>query len=234
MNVVGFVPSKLHSQRLPRKNVRPLGGVPLINYALDTLARAAGVEDVIVYASDDEVMRHVVVDGCRLVRRPVELDRDSATVQDFVNGFIADVDPDVIVLLHATSPFIRAETVERCVADVVGGRHRSAFAALEVRRFAWFAGAPLNYRLDQPTPRTQDLAPVLVEQSGCYVFTRALFDATQRRIDNDPSVRVIDELEGHDIDTPIEFAVAEALLQLVPWARAAAERLAQRRAGTAI
>lgn len=223
--VVGFVPSKLNSQRLPRKNVRPLGGVPLLNYAIDTLTHAPGVDDVVVYASEAEVMQYVHAPGCRYVQRPVALDADEASVQDFVNAFIADVTPDVIVLLHATSPFIRVETVQRCIDEVVSGRHHSAFVALQLRRFAWYGGAPLNYRLDRPTPRTQNLLPVLIEQSGCYVFTRELFTTTQRRIADDPYICVVDELEGHDIDTAIEFEMAEALLPLAPSAQQARQRL---------
>ena len=44
MKVVGFVPSKLNSQRLLRKNVRILAGRPLVNYCLSTLAMS-GVDD---------------------------------------------------------------------------------------------------------------------------------------------------------------------------------------------
>jgi CMP-N-acetylneuraminic acid synthetase len=213
--IVGFVPSKLNSQRLPRKNVRELGGVPLINYALRTLHAARYVSETVVYASNDEVMRYVVSDvDCRFVRRADALDRHDALVQDFVGAFIEDVDPDVVVLLHATSPFIRALTVDTCIDAVRSGRHSSAFAAIEARRFTWFDGAPLNYRLDQPTPRTQDLAPVLMEQSGLYVFTRELFESTGARVGPDPYIQLVDAVEGHDIDTEVEFDVAEALLSL--------------------
>jgi CMP-N-acetylneuraminic acid synthetase len=72
----------------------------------------------------------------------------------------------------------------------------------------------LNYRLDQPTPRTQDLAPVLMEQSGLYVFTRELFESTGARVGPDPYIQLVDAVEGHDIDTEVEFDVAEALLSL--------------------
>jgi CMP-N-acetylneuraminic acid synthetase len=95
---------------------------------------------------------------------------------------------------------------------VTSGRHESAFAALEFQRFAWFRGAPLNYALDQPTPRTQDLEPVLVEQSGLYVFTSDLFRRTKRRIADHPYIHVVDAAEGHDIDTAEEFELAELLL----------------------
>ena len=58
MKVVGFVPSKLNSQRLLRKNVRILAGRPLVNYCLSTLAMS-GVDDTVVYASDPEILQYV-------------------------------------------------------------------------------------------------------------------------------------------------------------------------------
>lgn len=215
MKVVGFVPSKLNSQRLPRKNVLQLGGVPLVNYPIAALA-GAGVDDVVLYAADPEVVDYIDdANPYRYVQRPEWLDTDEAKVQDFVGSFLRDVACDVVVLLHITSPFIGAATIRACVEAVTSGRHESAFAALEVHRFAWFEGRPLNYSLAGPTPRTQDLEPVLVEQSGLYVFTRELFERTQRRVADDPYIHVVDAIEGHDIDDPTEFAIAEALLALL-------------------
>jgi CMP-N-acetylneuraminic acid synthetase len=214
MRVVGFVPSKLNSQRLPAKNIRPLGGLPLINWALATLNATSRIDEIVIYASDDEVMGHVDATlTCRFLERPANLDRDDATAEDFIAGFLAQEPCDVVVLLHATSPFIRPETVMRCLETVVEGRHQAAFAALALQRFCWYEERPLNYRLDEPTPRTQDLPPVLAEQSGLYVFTRELFEATRSRVSLDASIEVIDEIEGHDIDTPFDFKMAELLLQ---------------------
>lgn len=212
MKVVGFVPSKLNSQRLLRKNVRPLGGRPLVNYCLDTLA-ASGVDETVIYASDDEILAFVEPGiPHRFVQRPAWLDTDAAKVQDFVSKFLDDVSCDVVVLLHITSPFISPSTVRACIDAVASGQNESAFAALEFQRFAWFKGIPLNYELDAPTPRTQDLEPVLVEQSGLYVFTAELFRRTQRRIADRPYIHVVDPIEGHDIDTAEEFELAELLL----------------------
>jgi CMP-N-acetylneuraminic acid synthetase len=213
-SVVGFVPSKLNSQRLPRKNVLPLGGRPLVNWVLGTLDMAK-VDESVIYAADDEITRFVEPDiDYRFVQRPAWLDTDEAKVQDFVGSFLDDVEGDVVVLLHITSPFITPATVDACVDAVVSGEHESAFAALEMQRFAWFRGEPLNYRLDLPTPRTQDLDPVLVEQSGLYVFTRDLFRRTGRRIADRPYIHPIDPLEGHDIDTAEEFELAEMIASL--------------------
>ena len=212
MRVVGFIPSKLNSQRLLRKNVKPLGGRPLVNFVLDTLSRTQTDENVI-YASSEEIEQYIETSlPFRFVQRPAWLDEDGAKVQDFVGGFLSQVPCDVVVLLHITSPFISVGTVDACIEAVTSGRHESAFAALEFQRFAWFRGETLNYSLDEPTPRTQDLEPVLVEQSGLYVFTRELFERTGRRIADHPYIHTVDQFEGHDIDTAEEFELAEAML----------------------
>ena len=205
---VAFVPSKLNSQRVPRKNVRPVGGRPLVNWVLDTLSRTSVVESV-VYAVDDEICHYIEPElPYRFVPRPAHLDTDEAKVQDFVGAFLDDVDVEIVVLLHITSPFMSVATVEACIEAVRSGEHDSAFAALEMQRFAWFRGSPLNYDLDQPTPRTQDLDPVLFEQSGLYVFTRQLFESTGRRIGSRPYIHPVGTVEGHDIDTEEELELA--------------------------
>lgn len=208
MKVLGFVPSKLNSERLPRKNVLPLAGRPLVNWALSTLAKSLA-EQTIVYAADDEILSYIEPElPFRFVQRPRSLDSSTAQVEDFVSAFLEDVQCDVVVLLHITAPFISVATVDACIEAVTSGRHESAFAALELQRFAWFRNKPLNYDLNGPTPRTQDLEPVLVEQSGLYVFTRELFERSRRRISEDPYIHRVDWIEGHDIDTPEEFKLA--------------------------
>ena len=220
--VVGFVPSKLNSQRVPRKNVLELGGRPLVNWALQTLARTA-VDETVLYAADDEICSFID-EGVpyRYVQRPARLDTDAAKVQDFVSAFLDDIDCDVVVLLHITAPFIAPSTVDACIGAVVSGTHDSAFAALELQRFAWFRGQRLNYPADQPTPRTQDLEPVVVEQSGLYVFRRDLFESSARRIGDRPYIHLVDEIEGHDIDTWEDLQVARLLAGHVDESRSSA------------
>lgn len=188
----------------------------MINHALRTLASVSFIEETVVYASDDEVMRHVdaTIENVRFVRRASRLDSDETSAQDFIRGFLNEVPADIVVLLHATSPFISATTVARCVDAVAAGSHDSAFAALEMQRFAWFRGSPLNYKPSESIPRTQDLEPVTVEQSGLYVFTRTLFEKEERRIGDTPLIAIVDEIEGHDIDTLAEFRLAECLMEI--------------------
>jgi CMP-N-acetylneuraminic acid synthetase len=214
MRIAGFVPSKLNSERVPEKNIKALAGVPLVNYVLRTLNQVKSVDESIIFASEPRITEYIEKGlRYRFVRRPEYLDTQKAKVQDFISEFLKADNADIVVLLHITSPFIKPETVEDCVSRVASGEYDSAFAAVALKKFCWFKGKPLNYSLENPTPRTQDLEPVVVEQSGLYVFKRTLFEQHQQRLSAKAYIRTIDECEAHDIDTPEDFAMAELILK---------------------
>ena len=214
MRIVGFVPSKLNSERLPGKNVLPLGGVPLVNYGLRTLNKVELIDDIVIFASEPSITKYIE-DGLKytFLERPVYLDSNEAKVQDFVGEFLRRDKAEIIVLYHITSPFIKPETVSECVEKVLSGEHDCAFTAQVFRKFAWFGGKPLNYSLEEAIPRTQDLEPVIFEQSGFYVFKREVFEKEAQRVTSNPYIKFVDRFEGHDIDTGEDLRFAEFILE---------------------
>ncbi|MBN2057339.1 MAG: acylneuraminate cytidylyltransferase family protein [Candidatus Saganbacteria bacterium] len=213
MKVAGFIPSRLNSERVPQKNIKELGGIPLINYSLRVLNKVKGIDEAVVFASEPSICDHIEDDlEYTYLKRPASLDTAQTTIQDIISEFLKLNDADIIVLLHVTSPFLKPETVSECLAKVLSGEYDSAFTAYSFKKFAWFKGKPLNYSLDKPTPRTQDIEPIITEQSSLYVFKRDFFLKTKRRIGNKPYIRSIDHFEGHDIDTPEDFEIAELIV----------------------
>ena len=76
-----------------------------------------------------------------------------------------------MILAHATSPFIKSDSISKGVRAVVSGDYDSAFAAERIQTFAWFEGHPLNYSLND-VPRTQDIEPVWIETSAFLYFSQ--------------------------------------------------------------
>ncbi|MBI5888769.1 MAG: acylneuraminate cytidylyltransferase family protein [Deltaproteobacteria bacterium] len=213
MRTVGFIPSKLNSERVPLKNIKDLGGIPLINYTVCTLNKVAAVDEIVIFASEPSICDYVQHGlKYKFIQRPACLDTQEATIQDIIREFLKRDSADTVVLMHCTSPFLKSATIADCVEKVNSGRYESAFTANEIKKFCWFKGNPLNYSLSKPTPRTQDIAPVIVEQSSLYVFKREVFEKTGQRISDRPYVKAIDHFEGHDIDTPEDFRVAELIV----------------------
>jgi CMP-N-acetylneuraminic acid synthetase len=210
MKIVAFTPSRLNSQRVPQKNIKILGGIPLVNYALQTICKVELIDDVVVFASEPSICGYIK-DGIkyRYLERPSFLDTQEAKVQDLIGEFLKVSDVDIVVMFHITSPFLRAETVEECLEKVSHGIHDSAFTAFMVGGKCWFKGKPLNFSFERKS--LERIEPVIVEHS-LYIFKREVFERTGQRISDNPYIKIIDNFEGHDIDTPEDFRIAELIV----------------------
>ena len=210
MKVVAFVPIRLNSKRVVGKNLKMLGDKPLLQYVLDTLAGTATIDEVYVYCSNEEIIP-LLPQGVKFLKRDESLDRDETLGQEIYDAFTRDVDADVYILAHTTSPFIKAATIENAVKQVTEGGYDSAFSAQKVQTFAWYKGAPLNYALKQ-IPRTQTIEPVYFETSAFYIFRKEVWTVAHQRIGENPYMAIVDPIEGIDIDNPEDFEFATKVL----------------------
>jgi len=214
MNVEALVPLKLNSQRLPKKNLLPLGNKPLFSWVVKAIMESGVADRISLFSSTRDFFDTLTLKDDRIlwVQRAASLDGDETSITEVIRAFCLQSTADIIVLAHATSPFLRPSTIRECVEAVTSGEFDSAFAAVRMQKFSWFHGQPVNYSLDEPLPRTQDLEPLFVEQSGLYVFSRQNFLATNQRIGFHPKIVEVDSLESVDIDEPNDLELAEVLV----------------------
>ena len=210
MKVVAFVPIRLNSKRVVGKNLKMLGGKPLMQYILETLVKVNNIDEVYVYCSSEEVIPYLP-QGVKFLKRSTALDGDETLGKEIYEAFVKDVDADVYMLAHTTSPFIKAGTIENAIDKVVNGGHDSSFSAQKIQTFTWFNGKPLNYSL-KDIPRTQTIEPIYVETSAFYIFRREVWTEMGQRIGNTPHMAIIDQIEGIDIDYPEDFEFASKVV----------------------
>lgn len=210
MKVVAFVPIRLNSKRVVGKNLKLLGGKPLLQHILETLTKTTTIDEVYVYCSREEIKPYLP-EGVKFLKRSETLDRDETLGKEIYEAFIKEVDADVYILAHTTSPFIKAATIDNAVKQVTEGGHDSAFSAQKVQTFCWYDGKPLNYDLKE-IPRTQTIEPVYFETSAFYIFRKEVWTVQRQRIGNNPYIAITDPIEGVDIDNPEDFEFAQKVL----------------------
>lgn len=212
MKTVAFVPIRLNSKRVKGKNLKLLGNKPLLRYILDTLVEVKNIDEIYVYSSSDEILPFLP-EGVKWLKRPEELDSDSTLGKDIYEAFINEIDADIYLLAHTTSPFIKAQTIESSIDKIISGEYDSAFSAEKIQTFAWYNDKPLNYTLDN-IPRTQTIEPVYVETSAFFIFKKEIWTEHHQRIGFKPYKALIDKIEGIDIDWPEDFEFAEKVLTI--------------------
>lgn len=179
-------------------------------YLLESLAAARNIDKVYVYCSNPAIVEYLP-EGVEWLQRDERLDQNTTLGEEIYDAFTREVEADIYILAHATSPFIRTTTIEQAVRSVESGEYDSAFSAERVQTFAWWQGRPLNYSL-QHVPRTQDLEPLYVETSAFFVFRAEVWREQHRRIGQKPYMAVTDRIESMDIDDPDDFLLAEAIV----------------------
>lgn len=206
MKTVALVPIKLNSQRLPKKNILPIQGKPMCYHVVNSLIQVKEIDEVYVYCSDEEVTNYIP-EKAKFLRRDKLLDGDMVKGFDIYRAFINEINADVYVLAHTTSPFIKPDTIENALSHVLCGECDSAFSAEKIQTFAWYKGKTINYNLND-VPRTQDMEPIWVETSAFYIFKKEIFTIHNRRIGYQPYIQEVSGLEAVDIDTKEDYEFA--------------------------
>lgn len=207
MKVVAFLPIKLNSQRVPKKNIRQLAGHPMCWYLTNTLLQVDGIDEVYVYCSSDEVISYVPREAIFL-KREKYFDGDNIKSFELIGDFISQIDADIYVFANTTSPFLHYKSVENALNKVISGDYDSALTVRKEKTFARYKGKPINYNIND-IPKTQDIEPVYIETSGFYIFEKNVFTKNHRRVGFNPYLQEVDMIESIDIDTEEDFRFAE-------------------------
>lgn len=210
MKVVAFVPIKMNNERTPGKNTKCFDdGTPLIQCILKSLKKVPEIDEIYVYCSNDKI-KDYLIDGVKYLKRSETLDTPEATSQDIIDSFIKEVDADIYVLSHATSPFVKEDKFSICINKVINEDYDSAFTAEKLQNLLWSENKPLNFNAEN-IPRTQDLTPIYNEVSAAYVFKKETFKNLHRRIGLNPYICEVSAVEATDIDYPEDFEIANVL-----------------------
>jgi N-acylneuraminate cytidylyltransferase/CMP-N,N'-diacetyllegionaminic acid synthase len=222
-----LVPARGGSKSIPLKNIKLLGGRPLLHYAL-TAAQSSGVVDRTCVDTDDERIANVArAEGAETpYLRPTELARDDTpsidVVEHALRWFEANEDyrPEYVLLLQPTEPFVRAEHIRDALALLLKRGADSAITVVQVPRNhhpyhvrtltdGWLDFAEEDAHYAHPT-RQDD--PPRWAFANLYWFRRDAFLET-RRVETGHRVGLpVDTLAALDINTPEDWAIAEAVL----------------------
>jgi CMP-N-acetylneuraminic acid synthetase len=215
MSVVGLIPMKGHSERVPGKNLRMIAGRPLFHWVTETLLTAQSIDEVIVDTDSDEIEAAVREAFPEVIvhRRPEHLHGDMVPMHDVVAEVAKSAGYNHLLQTHSTNPLLRASTVDAAVAAFLEpGSHDSLMSVTALQTRFYFAdGRPVNH---DPfvLARTQDLEPIYEENSNIYIAPRQRIIETGRRIGSRPKLFPMPRDEAIDIDEELDFLVAEFLL----------------------
>jgi CMP-N,N'-diacetyllegionaminic acid synthase len=226
LQCIAIIPARGGSKGLPGKNIRLLGGKPLIAYTIEAALAAHSIQRTLVSTDSVDIAQVARQYGAEVpFLRPTELARDDTPTLPVMQHVIKQletqegVNPEVIILLQATSPLRGAEDIDRAVimlkqtqADSVvslcAAEHHPAWIKRveDGRVFPFLENAP-EYT------RRQDLPPVYRFNGAIYVTRRRILLEENRILGRDTRALIMDAESSLDIDSLLDLKLAELVVQ---------------------
>ena len=184
MNVLGIIPARGGSKGVPRKNIKLLGGKPLLAHTIESALGAKLLTRTILSTEDEEIADVGMRWGVEVpFFRPKELSKDESPTFPVVKHALEMLDRDrqffdAICLLQPTNPLRRSVDIDRCIALLEETTADSVISVLKIPaeynpHWAYRKCEDGRLRLfsgeTEPIPRRQDLPPALHREGSIYV-----------------------------------------------------------------
>jgi len=226
--VLGLIPARGGSKGVPRKNLRPLGGVPLVVRSIQTGLRCRSITDLCVSTDDEEIAAVCSEAGAKVpFLRPAELATDEAPTLPTMQHALAEMEKltgktyDYLVLLEPTSPFRIENDVEGALSalrdsdadSIVGVTQLASQHPIFTKKIE--DGVLLPFVMPEPEgTRRQDAKPPAYCRNGAIYVFRTERTTRRGRLYGDKVLPwVMPDERSVNIDREVDFLVAESLIE---------------------
>ena len=219
MKTIAFIPARGGSKSIPRKNIRPLGGRPLLHWSMQAAEDCPDIDRVYVSSDSAQILecaRSFPGNKTEAVVRPAKLATDTATTESALLHFAQETEFDRVVLLQATSPLTTAADIGGALKTMDALHADSLLSVTHEHRFRWrLDGAFVRAENYDPQlrPRRQDWGGELIENGAFYVSGRSGLLATGCRLNGKVAHWVMPGRTAVEIDRPEDWEILESFVR---------------------
>jgi len=223
MNCIAVIPARGGSKGIPKKNLQPLAGKPMVAHSIAAALTTPSIKRVFVSTDDAEIAAVSREYEAEVILRPSEISGDSATSESALLHALDHLErtegylPDVIVFLQCTSPLTLAEDIEGTIQALIQNQADSALSVSPFHYFLWGydkGGEVVAINHDKYfRPRRQDRDPQYVETGAVYVMRVEGFKAAKHRFFGKIAMYEMPLERRLEIDDPVDLQIAEVLMK---------------------
>lgn len=210
-----ILPVKFNSERVPGKNFRTFVDRPLYAHIIQELTNVARISKIVINSDAPISSFTHDIENLKVEHsaRPKHLIGEKVSMNAIIEYEVNRRDDEYFFMTHTTNPLLSSQTINRML-DAFELRKNTYDSVVSVTkyygRFFDKTGNPLNHN-PADLVRTQDLDPVLFENSCGYVFSKSSFNKSKSRIGERPLYFATPKLESIDIDDEDDWVIANAI-----------------------
>jgi CMP-N-acetylneuraminic acid synthetase len=211
--ITAIVPVRKGSERVPNKNIRPFQGESLLAIKLKALNSCNRLSGILVSSDCDEMLKISKIYGASLEKREPYYASSGCSNSEF-HRYIASIAPtESFVVTPVTAPLVRPETIDTCIALFLNSCQTADSLVTTTCLKSYIVdsiGQAVNFSRGNLC-RTQDLPEYREINYNICVTKRSTVEEYGNFVGNNAIFFDLNELESIDIDTLLDFEVAEFL-----------------------
>ena len=224
--IISIIPARGGSKRLPRKNILPLAGKPVIAYSIEQSLNSKYIDRTIVSTEDKEIAEISKKYGAEVIERPKELATDEATTLVVLQHVLSVLkeqgyNPDVVVMLQPTSPLRKISQIDESIKKLIESNANAVVSVSGLHvGYKWLLGikdSKLHFIFDNDLKKTR-----YQEQEKAYELNGAIYTYVTEIIEKSKMYNfnencfplVMDKITSMQIDKKIDLKLISTYMKL--------------------
>jgi len=228
MTAIAFIFARGGSKGVPGKNIKKLGNKPLIAWSIEQAKAVKKIDRVIVSTDSNEIAKVAIQYGAEVpFLRPAELAQDDSpewSAWRHALTYLLENEgklPEIMVSVPTTAPLRATEDIENCINHYISGKFDIVLAVTEANRSPYFNMVSIaengqaklvientgKYTRRQDVPEVFDITTVAYVVNPNFVLSKISIFEGSVGVVRVPKERAL------DIDTELDFRIAECLIQ---------------------
>ncbi len=227
MKVLAVIPARGGSKGIPRKNIHLLAGKPLITYTIEAALQSQYRLRVVVSTEDEKIAEVAQAAGAEVpFLRPAELARDDTPTFPVIQHALQwleqhdDYQPELVVLLQPTSPLRGSEHIDQALELILSSEADSVVSLCEAEHSPYWMkkvdaeGRVSPFIVTEGEYTQRQALPKVYRLNGAIFVTRPeVIMRENRLLGDDTRAYIMDQGDSIDIDTELDFKLAELLIK---------------------
>ena len=227
MKRLAIIPARGGSKRIPKKNIKEFLGKPIIAYSIEAALKSGVFDEVMVSTDSEEIQAVALKFGAKVpFLRSAKASDDFATTFDVIEEVLIQYEMsgqsfDYACCIYATAPFVSSKRLSKAYSDLIKNDFDSVFPAIAfgfpIQRSLRIVNDANKMELVYPEhelSRSQDFETIYHDAGQFYWMTVKPILSKKKLWTDNTGIQLISELEGQDIDTEIDWKLAELKHQL--------------------
>ncbi|MBZ0319434.1 MAG: acylneuraminate cytidylyltransferase [Anaerolineae bacterium] len=222
LNILAIIPARGGSKGIPKKNIKPILGKPLLAYSIEQAWATLAISRVIVSTDSTDIADVAKQYKAEVVLRPAEISGDKASSESALLHVLDHLreteqyEPDLVVFLQATSPMRQPDDIQNAIETLQRENADSLPSVAPFHGFLWrrTTEGVQSFSYDYQNRQMRQEAPEdFVENGSIYIFKPEILRKTNNRLGGKIAVYPMRPIDSFQIDEPDDLDLIETLMK---------------------